>query len=114
MYLVNTNVWLERLLDQARAEQVDYFLDRISSKHLFITDFAFHSMGLVMIRFSPPLRSGENEAVEQELLISPPLRCGRTRSSNRCPSGTAQLPRWTEKAISCASFKMPSPMRTLA
>ena len=42
----------------------------------------------------PYLPFGENAAVEQELLIPPPLRFGRTRSSNRCPSGTAQLPRW--------------------
>ena len=50
MYLVDTNVWLERLLDQTRANEVGHFLDRISSERLFITDFAFHSIGVVMVR----------------------------------------------------------------
>ncbi len=48
MYLINTNVWLERFLDQARAEEVSHFLDRIPSERLFITDFAFHSIGVIL------------------------------------------------------------------
>ena len=50
MYLVDTNVWLERLLEQARAEEVAQFLDRIPSERLFITDFAFHSIGVILTR----------------------------------------------------------------
>ena len=50
MYLVDTNVWLERLLDQTKANEVGHFLDRISSERLFITDFAFHSIGVVMVK----------------------------------------------------------------
>jgi len=38
MYLVDTNVWLERLLDQERSEEVGRFLDRVPSDRLFITD----------------------------------------------------------------------------
>ncbi len=34
MYLVDTNVWLERLLEQARAEEVAQFLDRTPSEIL--------------------------------------------------------------------------------
>lgn len=52
MYLVDTNVWLERLLDQERADEVGHFLDQIDSEHLFITDFAFHSIGLVMSKLN--------------------------------------------------------------
>lgn len=48
MYLVDTSVWLERLLDQARSEEVGQFLDHIPSERLFITDFAFHSIGVVL------------------------------------------------------------------
>lgn len=48
MYLVDTNVWLERLLDQAKSQEVGHFLDHIASEHLFITDFAFHSIGIVL------------------------------------------------------------------
>ena len=52
MYLVDTNVWLERLLDQERSWEVGRFLDRISSDQLFITDFAFHSIGIVLSRLN--------------------------------------------------------------
>ena len=46
MYLVDTNIWLERLLEQARAEEVGRFLAQIPSDQLFITDFSFHSSPL--------------------------------------------------------------------
>ena len=48
MYLIDTNVWLERLLDQERSEEVGRFLSRVSSEHLYITDFAFHSIGVIL------------------------------------------------------------------
>jgi uncharacterized protein len=48
MYLVDTNIWLERLLDQERSQEVGQFLDRTLSERLFITDFAFHSIGIVL------------------------------------------------------------------
>jgi predicted nucleic acid-binding protein len=50
MYLVDTNVWLERLLDQDRSVEVQRFLDAVPSDKLFITDFTFHSVGLVLCR----------------------------------------------------------------
>jgi len=34
MYLIDTNVWLERFLDQARSDEVGYFLDHILSERL--------------------------------------------------------------------------------
>ena len=52
MYLVDTNVWLERLLDQERSWEVGRFLDLVSSDQLFITDFAFHSIGIVLSRLN--------------------------------------------------------------
>ncbi len=52
MYLIDTNVWLERLLDQSRAAEVGQFLDRISSELIFITDFSFHSIGIVMSKLN--------------------------------------------------------------
>ena len=52
MYLVDTNIWLERLLDQVRANEVGQFLDRISPDKIFITDFSFHSIGIVMSRLN--------------------------------------------------------------
>lgn len=50
MYLVDTNIWLERLLDQARSEEVGQFLAHIPSEQIFISDFAFHSIGVVLGR----------------------------------------------------------------
>lgn len=50
MYLVDTNIWLERLLHQERSDEVGRFLDRIPSERLFITDFSLHSIGVVLHR----------------------------------------------------------------
>jgi predicted nucleic acid-binding protein len=52
MYLIDTNVWLERLLDQERSEEVGAFLHAIPSNQLFITDFAFHSIALILVRLN--------------------------------------------------------------
>jgi hypothetical protein len=52
MYLIDTNIWLERLLDQERSEEVGSFLDRMPLNNLFITDFSFHSIGVVMGRLN--------------------------------------------------------------
>lgn len=48
MYLVDTNVWLERLLDQSKSEEVRKFLDDTPSERLFITDFSFHPIGVIL------------------------------------------------------------------
>jgi predicted nucleic acid-binding protein len=50
MYLVDTNIWLERLLGQEQAEDLGEFLDQISSDQLFITDFSFHSVCVILTR----------------------------------------------------------------
>lgn len=52
MYLLDTNVWLERLLDQERSEEVGRFLSRVSSERLFITDFTLHSIGVILSRLN--------------------------------------------------------------
>ena len=50
-FLVDTNVWLERLLDQEKSEIVSRFLDTISFDDLFISDFAIHSIGVILSRY---------------------------------------------------------------
>ncbi len=50
MYLVDTNIWLERLLDQSRSEEVGRFLDQIPTDQLLISDFSFHSIGVILNR----------------------------------------------------------------
>ena len=48
MYLLDTNIWLERLLDQEKSEEIGNFLDKIPSEHFYITDFSFHSIAIVL------------------------------------------------------------------
>ncbi|CAN5682280.1 type II toxin-antitoxin system VapC family toxin [soil metagenome] len=49
-YLLDTNIWLERLLDQDRADEVKRLLDAVPSGRLIITDFSFHSIGVILFR----------------------------------------------------------------
>lgn len=49
-YLVDTNVWLERLLDQEKSEVTAKFLNLISADQLYVSDFAIHSMGVILSR----------------------------------------------------------------
>src|SRR5262245_60880724 len=50
MYLLDTNIWLERLLGQPKANQVGQLLGLVSSDKIFITDFAFHSLCVILLR----------------------------------------------------------------
>jgi predicted nucleic acid-binding protein len=52
MYLLDTNIWLERLLDQEKSEEVGRFLAHFPSEQLFITDFTFHSIGIILSRLN--------------------------------------------------------------
>ncbi|MHC4621245.1 MAG: PIN domain-containing protein [Planctomycetota bacterium] len=48
MYLVDTNIWLERLLDQARSAEVGRFLAEIPTDQLLMSDFTLHSIGILV------------------------------------------------------------------
>ena len=50
MYLIDTNVWLERLLGQARSDEVGQLFNCVTSDDLSVTDFAFHSIGVILKR----------------------------------------------------------------
>lgn len=50
MYLVDTNIWLERLLDQQRSAEVGQFLARVPTEELSMSDFTLHSIGIVLDR----------------------------------------------------------------
>ena len=52
MYLVDTDVWLERLLNQDKSEEVGRFLNDVSTRDLFITDFSFHSICVILSRLA--------------------------------------------------------------
>ena len=50
MYLVDTNIWLEVLLEQAKNAESHEFLETTESSLLHITDFSFYSIGIVLTR----------------------------------------------------------------
>ncbi len=50
MYLVDTNVWLELLLEQERGKEVRQFLQSIDANQLSMTEFALNSIGLITTR----------------------------------------------------------------
>ena len=52
MYLVDTNVWLERLLNQEKSAEVGRFLNQVSARDLSVTDFSFHSICVILTRLS--------------------------------------------------------------
>lgn len=49
-YLVDTNIWLERLLDQCKSKIVERFLEINPVCQIFISDFALHSIGVILSR----------------------------------------------------------------
>ena len=50
MFLLDTNIWLERLLGQRQAEVVAELLDKLSPSDMCITDFTLHSIGVICNR----------------------------------------------------------------
>lgn len=50
VFLVDTNVWLELLLEQERAEEVRDFLSTIETNLLTLTDFTVYSIGIILMR----------------------------------------------------------------
>ena len=61
MYLVDSNVWLELLLEQDRASEALSFVEGASPGSLVISDFALHSIGVILVR------RGRNQALRQFL-----------------------------------------------
>jgi predicted nucleic acid-binding protein len=49
-YLVDTNVWLERLLDQGKSDVVSKLFDLVPTDELFVSDFSMHSIGVILSR----------------------------------------------------------------
>ena len=50
MYLADTNIFLEALLGQNRAAEVQSFLQSIDLNTIFMTDFSLHSIGIILFR----------------------------------------------------------------
>ncbi|TRU45537.1 MAG: type II toxin-antitoxin system VapC family toxin [Microcystis aeruginosa Ma_QC_Ch_20071001_S25] len=52
VFLLDTNIWLERLLGQGQAEVVAELLDTLSPSDMCITDFTLHSIGVICNRLN--------------------------------------------------------------
>lgn len=50
MYLLDTNLIVEVLLRQARAEEVKRLLDETPAEQLFLTEFSLYSLGILLTR----------------------------------------------------------------
>jgi hypothetical protein len=50
VYLIDTNIWLERLLNQQQSDIAGEFLAAIPSENLAMSDFTFHSIALALTR----------------------------------------------------------------
>ena len=50
MYLVDTNIWLEVLLEQEKKVESYAFLETTDSQLLHITDFSLYSIGIILTR----------------------------------------------------------------
>ena len=48
MFLVDTNIWLELLLDQENAAEVRRFVDAHETSELAITEFSLYSIGIIL------------------------------------------------------------------
>jgi predicted nucleic acid-binding protein len=50
MYLLDSNIFLELLLDQEQADKVEEFLRRMPGEKLHISEFSVYSVGIVQFR----------------------------------------------------------------
>ena len=50
MYLLDTNIFLELLLDQDRADDVEKLLRSLPRERLHISEFSLYSVGIVLFR----------------------------------------------------------------
>lgn len=50
MFLVDTNVWLELLLEQEKAEEVRQFFQKVEPRLLAMTEFSLYSIGIILTR----------------------------------------------------------------
>lgn len=52
--LVDTNLFIEVLLNQASAPEAQAFLENAKGHDIFVTDFTMHSIGLLLFRQKQP------------------------------------------------------------
>jgi len=50
MYLIDTNIWLELLLEQEKGEEVRRFFQSVEARLLSISDFSLYSIGIILTK----------------------------------------------------------------
>lgn len=50
MYLIDTNVWLELLLEQEKAKSVHHLLEEVDPAVTHVTEFTLYSIGILLLR----------------------------------------------------------------
>jgi predicted nucleic acid-binding protein len=50
MYLIDTNIFLEMLLKQDKAEKAVTFFEKVNKSKIFISDFTIYSIGITLHR----------------------------------------------------------------
>jgi hypothetical protein len=50
MYLIDTNIWLELLLEQERSKEFRIFFEKMDSKLLFISEFSLYFIGVILFK----------------------------------------------------------------
>ena len=51
MYLIDSNIWLELLLDQKKAGEVKLFFERVKIDDIHISEFSIYSIGIILSRY---------------------------------------------------------------
>ena len=51
-YLVDTNIFLELMLEQKEENTVKHLLNQLDVSELYISDFSFHSIGVILFRLN--------------------------------------------------------------
>jgi uncharacterized protein len=51
-YLVDTNLWLELLLNQQRAQEVRLFLEQRDGSEIALTEFSLYSIAIILTRLN--------------------------------------------------------------
>lgn len=83
MYLIDTHVWLERLLDREKSAEAAKFFEQIPGDLLFMTDFSLHSMGVIFSKL--------NQAKTLESFIDDVFNYSATRLIHLTPQDLIQV-----------------------
>jgi len=51
MYLVDTNIWLEILLEQKKSWEAKLFFERVETENIHITEFSVYSIGIILSKY---------------------------------------------------------------